>query len=152
MCCAVLGPFHLAPLVSAHSWFGLGHLQWWMQQNPAGFVLARASSPTQLCSLCGLSRGAGLVAMLEGKYAEGTPKRGKLEPQAGYGPGTSLRVKHCRQLLLISPQSLCLQSRTHCQRHCAPKVSPVQNNPKVAVTPKEFKDKSLGRRALAWLH
>lgn len=50
------------------------------------------------------------------------------------------------------PQPSYLQSRTHCQRHCAPKVPSVQNNQKVAVTPKEFKDKSLGSKALAWLH
>lgn len=38
MCWAALGPFHLPPLVSAHSQFGPGHLQQGMQQKPAGFV------------------------------------------------------------------------------------------------------------------
>lgn len=50
------------------------------------------------CAPCGGCRGEqGWWQRGEGKYAKGTPKGGKLEPQAGYGAGTSLKVKHCRQ-------------------------------------------------------
>lgn len=147
-------PFHLPPLVSACSWFGPGHLQWWRQQNSAGFVFARASSPNTAVLPMWAVRGAGLGAEWRGDICQRHPKRGKLEPQTGYGPGTSLKVKHCRQLLLISPQPLCLQSRTHCQRHHAPKASPVQNNQKVLYQPlKSLKTNNLeGRLWLAYIH
>lgn len=124
ICWAALGPFYLPPLVSAHSQFGPGHLSWRRQQKPAGFVLAIASSPTQLGSAGRPLIGWAAVRSNAGSRRWCTKICPKAE-QAQFQPWVQAPLheyRHCRHLLLVSfhcRQPSCLQTATCCHGCCA---------------------------------
>lgn len=130
---------------------------------PCAAAVVNAAKPCWFCPCQSqLTHTAVLpVWAVEGSRAGGRGERGNMQkaPEEGEARASGrVWTRHiCEDKTLQArpadfPQPLCLHSRSHCQRYCAPEVSPVQNNQKVVATPKELKVKSLGRKALAWLH